>query len=303
MLKPESVERPGHTGPLPLHNLEADLPFAIGSFDGIGPLSRADFPHRHTFYEIVYVTSGAGGHVIDLSARPLQPPQMHVVFPGQVHFWQRTAGLDGYVILFTGEFLSAYPGDREVLRRLADRPLGQLSPGDDDDLSAVVTAMRQEYEQRSADFVPVLQAYLHILILRAARLPACPMAYIPPHRAALVAREFSVLLTEWTGTRLTVQRCARHLRVSQTYLNEVVRAVTGHTPAQMIRQAEVLEAKRLLTRTGLTVAQIAKELGFPDPAYFCRFFRRETEQSPGEFRRTADGIHHLHPPHSIDGQH
>ena len=289
---------------LPLHNLVPepwhDLPFAIGSFDTIGPLSRADFPHRHTFYEIVHVTAGSGYHVIDLASRPLRPPHLEVVFPGQVHFWQQTAGLDGHVILFTGEFLAAHPDDREVLRGLAEHPIGELSTSEAEEIGSVVRAMRREYERRAAHFASILQSYLHILICRASRLPAYPMHARPPKRAALIAREFSVLLTESNGFRLTVSGCAGILRVSQTYLNETVRAITGCTPAQMIRRVKALEAKRLLGRTNLTVAQVATQLGFDDPAYFCRFFRRETGMSPGQFRRDADGNHHLGLIGSID---
>lgn len=62
---------------VPLHRLDVPapsiLPFAVGSFDTIGPMSRADFPHRHTFHEIVYVTGGTGTHVVDLVPRPLRP--------------------------------------------------------------------------------------------------------------------------------------------------------------------------------------------------------------------------------------
>ncbi|MGW7360191.1 hypothetical protein ACWGI0_27050 [Streptomyces sp. NPDC054802] len=50
------------------------MPFAIGTFDTIGPMSRADFPHRYAFYEIVYVTAGTGAHVVDLARRELRPP-------------------------------------------------------------------------------------------------------------------------------------------------------------------------------------------------------------------------------------
>ncbi|OEU97266.1 hypothetical protein AN217_04555 [Streptomyces qinglanensis] len=51
----------------------------------------------------------------------------------------------------------------------------------------------------------------------------------------------------------------------------------------------MLEAKRLLAGTAMTVRQVAHEVGFADPAYFCRFFRRETGASPGEFRRESHG--------------
>src|SRR5262245_33316150 len=103
-------------GPLPVHELDIPppdrLPFAIGSFDRIGPLSRtastcaacvagghawpgrstqpsqppSSLPHRHTFYEIAFVTTGHGAHVVDLTERELRPPTLCFVLPGQVHF-------------------------------------------------------------------------------------------------------------------------------------------------------------------------------------------------------------------------
>ncbi|WP_324607832.1 helix-turn-helix transcriptional regulator [Streptomyces sp. NRRL F-5123] len=53
----------------------------------------------------------------------------------------------------------------------------------------------------------------------------------------------------------------------------------------MIRDRRILEAKRLIAATGLTITQVSASVGFADPAYFCRLFRRETGLSPGEFRR------------------
>jgi AraC-like DNA-binding protein len=99
-----------------------------------------------------------------------------------------------------------------------------------------------------------------------------------------------------------VRAAAAELGVTPGYLNEVVKAGTGRTPAQLLRQAQVLEAKRLLAATGLTVARIAHEVGFADPAYFCRFFRRETGLTPGTFRRSARtrAMHHGHRAASID---
>lgn len=64
--KPAGTDRPD---PVELHRLcvpdPQAPPVAIGSFDTKGPLSCAAFPHRHTFYELVLVTDGAGSHFID----------------------------------------------------------------------------------------------------------------------------------------------------------------------------------------------------------------------------------------------
>ncbi|MFH8366150.1 AraC family transcriptional regulator [Streptomyces sp. NPDC018031] len=287
------------------------LPFAMGTFDTIGPLSRAEFPHRHTFHEIVFVTGGRGAHVIDLAAWPLDPPQLGFVVPGRVHHWERVSGLEGRVVLFNDDFLLNHPEDRDALRRLGDRPF--LRPPEDSAraIGALLAEMDREYQAQAPGFISVLQAYLHVLIVRAGRLagavpgPAAVAAARPPapggplrpagaasESADAVALRFAGLLARPDGPARSVRDCAALLGVSAGRLHQAVKEATGRTPGGMIRQARVLEAKRLLAGTGLSVGQVARQTGFADPAYFCRFFRRETGSSPGDFRRTVRGKHH-----------
>ncbi|CAL9358754.1 HTH-type transcriptional activator RhaS [Streptomyces sp. enrichment culture] len=277
--------------PVPLHRLEVpapnELPFAIGSFDTIGPLSRAAFPHRHVFHEIVYVTSGRGTHVVDAVPWRLSPPNLCAVAPGQVHHWRGVSGLNGWVVLFTDDFLLEHPEDRETLRALRERPW--LRPPRDEAvrLSALLREMDREYRGRGGGFASVLQSYLHVLLVRASRLSGGGTPAPAAGRTGGTARDFGRLLEESEAGRLSVRECAARLGVSVGHLNETVKRATGRTPGQLLRRARVLEAKRLLTGTGMTVGQVARHTGFADPAYFCRFFRRETGVSPGAFRRGA----------------
>lgn len=293
-------------GPVPLHRLQVPapdvLPFAIGSFDTIGPLSRAPFPHRHVFHEVVYLCGGRGTHVVDTVTWPLDPPDLCLVFPGQVHHWHRASGLDGWVVLFTDDFLSACPEIRRALRALRERPWRRPPPGEAVRLSALLREMEREYRLRGEGFVPVLRSYLHVLLVRAGRLPcgapvpaggradlradrtAGGIADGPAGRAGELSRSFAELLERPGAGGLSVRECAARLGVSVGHLDEVVKRATGRTPGQLLRRARVLEAKRLLAGTELTVGQVARQAGFADPAYFCRFFRRETGLTPGSFR-------------------
>ncbi|MFF8813259.1 helix-turn-helix transcriptional regulator [Streptomyces pactum] len=303
---------------VPLHQLQVPdpgvLPFAMGTFDTIGPLSRAEFPHRHTFHEIVFVTGGRGAHVIDLAAWTLDPPQLGIIVPGRVHHWERVTGLDGRVILFNDDFLLNHPEDRDALRLLGDRPFLRPSPEAARAIGALLAEMDREYQAQAPGFISVLQAYLHVLLVRAGRLAAAapgPPAAGQPDPAgrapgagpgadtargsdsgAAVALRFARLLAGPDGPARSVRDCAALLGVSAGRLHQAVKEATGRTPGAMLRQARVLEAKRLLAGTGLTVGQVARQTGFSDPAYFCRFFRRETGSSPGDFRRSVRGKHH-----------
>ncbi|QDQ09859.1 AraC family transcriptional regulator [Streptomyces spectabilis] len=287
-------------GGLPIHRLEVPkpnaLPFAIGTFDTIGPMSRASFPHRHTFHEIVYVTGGTGSHVVDLTRFTLRPPHLCFIAPGQVHYWDGVRDLEGCLILFTDDFLLENPRDQETLRGLGRRSWLELSEAEAAWARRLVADLDHEYRTGAEDFQSVLQALLHVLVVRAARLLA-PERAAPraaPARPASVAADFVTLMDTSETPLWSVRECAARLGVSVSYLNEAVKAAMGRTPGELLRQARAHEAKRLLVRTELTVRQVADRVGFTDPAYFCRFFRRETGTSPGDFRRGGGDIHHDH---------
>ncbi|MBC6451060.1 helix-turn-helix transcriptional regulator [Actinokineospora xionganensis] len=275
-------------GGLPMHRLEVPrpnaMPFAIGSFDTIGPLSRATFPHRHTFHEIVHVTAGTGTHVVDLARWDLHPPNLGAIAPGQVHHWEDADGLDGSVVLFTDDFLLDHPADRDLLRGLSERPWLALDDDADAATTRLIAELHDEFRRAARGFETVLRALLHVLIVRMARQPSAPTR-AAPSRAGAVAEEFARLTAVAEPGLWSVRAYAERIGVTAGYLAEAVKSATGRTPARLVREARTHEAKRLLVKTDLTVRQIAGRVGFADPAYFCRFFRRETGVSPGEFRR------------------
>ena len=81
-----------------------------------------------------------------------------------------------------------------------------------------------------------------------------------------------------------VQSYADLLGVSAGHLSRSIKDVTGSSASQIIRQELIMEAKRLLVNTDLVVERISDQLAFTDPAYFGRFFKRETGFSPGSYR-------------------
>ncbi|MFE1442666.1 AraC family transcriptional regulator [Streptomyces sp. NPDC058739] len=291
-------------GDVPLHRLEVvpgAAPFAAGSFDEVGPLSRAEDPHRHTFHEIVHVTAGSGTHVVDLARWPVRPPHLAVISPGQVHHWEGGRDLDGTLVLFTDDFLVDHPEDREVLRRLGERCWFALDPEDDARTGRLMAELVGEHRRRAPGFESVLRSLLHVLVVRADRLPGRdggrPQS---PGRPTALADAFTRLIAGPQAAGWTVRECAGHLGVTPGYLTQAVRAATGRSPGRLLIEARAYQAQQLLAHTELSVRQVAARTGFADPAYFSRFFRRETGTSPGAFRK-----HHSrrHPSIEAPGPH
>ncbi len=98
---------------------------------------------------------------------------------------------------------------------------------------------------------------------------------------------FVVLVEAHHREHWPVSRYADHLGLTPERLNRLTRAQTGQGALQLIHERLVREACRRLTYIAAPVSKLAFELGFDDPAYFCRFFKRLTGRSPRAYRRDA----------------
>ena len=84
----------------------------------------------------------------------------------------------------------------------------------------------------------------------------------------------------------TVQYIADALKVSPSYLSGLLKALTGQSTQQHIHNKLIEKAKEKLSTTGLSVSEIAYELGFEHPQSFSKLFKTKTKFSPLEFRQS-----------------
>jgi len=82
----------------------------------------------------------------------------------------------------------------------------------------------------------------------------------------------------------TVHVLAEKLRLSPSYLSDMLRSLTGQNAQQHIHHKLIEKAKEKLATTSLSVSEVAYELGFEHPQSFSKLFRTKTRQSPLEFR-------------------
>jgi AraC family transcriptional activator of pobA len=81
-----------------------------------------------------------------------------------------------------------------------------------------------------------------------------------------------------------VDEYAARLRVSPGHLSVLCKSHLGHSASGEIHRRLLIEARRLLLYTDKPAFAVARELGFADPAYFGRFFKREQRQTPRAYR-------------------
>lgn len=100
-----------------------------------------------------------------------------------------------------------------------------------------------------------------------------------------LTERFLMLAAQKARDHWTVETYAEALSVSRDRLGSAVKRSTGLSPQAYLHRALTREAMELLTNTGVPIAQVAFRLGFVDPAYFTRFFKRQVGQNPAAFRK------------------
>lgn len=246
-------------------------------------------PHRLDFYDILLVTKGRGWFDLDGERYAVEPGQLFLTLPGQIRRWEVT-GLDGACIFFANEFLRDAFADARFLDQFAfcdaARPSGALalSPAERSQFRRRFQRMGEELSPLRADATDLLRARLYELLVLINRW------YRQRHPGRLVATRHHTA----ARFRAMVDREFRHLHrardyaaklgVSPGHLNVLCQEHFGRPASAEIHQRILLEAKRMLRFSDKAAFVIARELGFADPAYFGRFFRREAGITPRRWR-------------------
>lgn len=252
--------------------------------DRSGPAGWQIRPHRHPgLHQVFLIQSGAARISID-GARlsPALPALIHIP-PLVVHGFDFAPGTEGHVLTLPAA----------VAPELLDPPVAGLSQWRCVPAPTGLVALCEAVLAETNRPDPLSSAALRGLalqILAAVARTGADQTMQPEARQgdrhmarfeALVARYL------WDGWR--VADYARALGVSATHLTRISRAEAGQPPARLIEVRRLQEARRLLAYTSMGVAEAGHALGYEDPAYFSRAFRRAFGESPTEFRRRVAG--------------
>jgi AraC family transcriptional regulator, transcriptional activator of pobA len=268
---------------------ETEVPFEIGRLETTHPIQITE-PHRHTFYEIIWVIDGAGVHAADFEERAIEPQTVFLLSPGQIHAMHVDRPLCGYKLVFTADFFvldgraADAAADLPFFRVGIANPVLALADEEAAHLRAIAEDLLAEFDARAAWRREMLRARFQTLLLTLGRAAQRQQVRVPPVTST-VAR-FQALLEEHFRQLHLVADYARLLALTPGHLNHLAKAATGQTASALIDARLVLEAKRLLAHSDATVDQMARDLGFRDASYFGRHFRRHVGQPPGAFRAT-----------------
>ena len=240
---------------------------------------ETDTMHLHGFYEIIWFQKGSGTHYVDFNQYPIAPGTIFFISPGQIHSFDTKHDQEGYVLKICAELFDDFVS------------LSCVTVQDKDSaaLEMLVTAIQEELKKEdSLGHREALHALVKLFVIMVRRSyaeinPSAPNPHKVSYKAFLNFRK----LIEENYCRLhTVKDYAALLNVSSKTLTLYVNECSKYSPLELINNRIILEAKRLLRYSVLSVKEIAFRLGFEDPSYFAKFFKRLVKQSPADYRES-----------------
>lgn len=266
--------------------------FMMDRFEDIGKPVHMVWPHKHSFYEVLWIEKGPAQHLIDQHTFDLSSDALFFIAPGQIHELGQSENVKGYSIMFTEEFLSLSHASPEILMGLSflenshSKPSFSLSPDESKELASILNMLHHEAgrKDRSAS---VIRHLLLAFLFQIQRMMLSDQPAEPDNINLLSFRKFRKLIEQNYKKETKLSFFAAQLFITTAHLNEIAKKITGKTAGELIRERVLLEAKRMLIHGPWTVGQIAAELGFKDFSYFSRQFKKQEGLTPAEFRKTA----------------
>lgn len=247
-------------------------------------------PHRHDFYLLALFTKGQGIHTIDFVDYPIQPGSVFFMSPAQVHAWTYSDDTDGYLFFFNAAFyLVDFPArklvDFPLFHSLAKPPVIHLPGTVGHDIQALFLHLYEETISSNYRREDIIRSYLNILLVKLSGLLLTRQSTpLSPHGQSQM-QQLELLVEKHYLDHKTVQSYADRMALSEKQLYTICQRALGKSLQKIIQERLLLEAKRLLVHTDLSVAQVADRLNFLDHSYFNRFFRKAAGITPEQFRR------------------
>jgi AraC family transcriptional activator of pobA len=250
-------------------------------------------PHIHSYYQIIWFKEGSGKHFVDFNAYEVQPNSVFFIAKNQVHYFDDYTKYEGLLIHFNEDFLMDSEDSTDILLKY-----NIFNNFDAEPFFVLPEHSITKFVHLTNEFVIEIAAlnqfahkqYLQHLLklflisiqrLQNKQLPGFLSIAIQSHDIALKFKQ--TLETNFKQLH-TVQQYAGLLNLSAKTLTNYTNDVFLKSPLKIINDRIILEAKRQLWHSSSTVNEIGFQLGFDDPSYFVKFFKKQTGVLPKQFR-------------------
>jgi len=238
--------------------------------------------HRFEHFVWIWVQQGECRHVLDFAETVQQTGEWLLIRPKQIHHFAGAADWDGWGISFAPQILT--PDISDKLRRLPSHSkVAQQHAPLLTQMMHTLSDLRYADDLAQSAKATLVQQQLGVFLtwLSSVYSPQNALPDLPKQRW----QAFCALLETHFSTQHQLAFYADALSCHEKTLNQTCRQYAGQTAKQFVNQRILLESKRLLAYTKASVKEIAWQLGFEEATHFGKFFKKEMQKTPLEFRK------------------
>jgi AraC-like DNA-binding protein len=230
---------------------------------------------------------------VDFNHFTLDADALFFINPRQVLRLVEDDKLHGTLLYFNRDFYCIQIHDQEVscdgilYNNVFETPHISLSPEESTDIKKVLAEIKSEMNFTDTSTEEMLRVLLKHIIIKSTRIWKQKHQLNDTGQQSNVEflRKFSQLVEQKYKTHHTVADYAEILSMTPKNLNKKITQLGKSSPNEIIKDRIILESKRLLAHTALSVKEIAHNFNYDDDAYFIRFFTKNTGISPQQFRK------------------
>lgn len=249
-----------------------------------------DQPYRIKEGRIVFIKQGYARVLINLIEQSFQPNRILLIVPNSIlQIIEVSPDFDMQMIAMDNDFLPV-SGKEDFfthLSQLQKNIILSLTPQEDTQFESYFTLMwniLQEPVFRREVIQHLLASLLYDIEYLAQNSTLKEYGH-QTHQEDIFQR-FISLVNTYSKKERNVSFYADKLCLTPRYLNTVIRQTSQQTVMDWINQSIILEAKVLLKHSNQLIYQISDELNFPNPSFFCKFFKRITGKTPQEYQKS-----------------
>lgn len=255
---------------------------------------RNDEPHRHSFFELVYVLRGTATHYLGDDVTQLHPGEYFIIDTGSVHCYRDVDNCHIVNCLFLPEYIDRALAECPSLSSLLSnqvmhfgvpvdiRAADRVFHDPDGTVRRLIEAMEQEYAAQKTGYMELLRCHLTQVLVHAVRAWEAAQKQRIPHKAVAAITD---RLRADCSQNLSLETLSREVGYTPQYLSTLFRKDTGMSMQEFLQRLRVQEACRLLGQKSLTLSDISQAVGYTDPKHFARVFYRYKGLSPKAFRK------------------
>lgn len=243
--------------------------------------------HEHPFHQVFVLAKGGGTHCLDGETVEVQAPVVLVAPLGRRHLYMPSADAEGWSIGFTDGLVPS-GGSVHFLQTIPCTGIPLSRPDVAERLCSLARLIHENHwDPALAD--AVLQSHLLAAFLQILAREYRGRQDLGPDRSQadrLLAERFLRLLDTACRNHWEAARYARELRCSRQKLFAVCQQALGQSLRAALEEHRMRLACALLVEAEAGIQEIAQTLGYPDPSYFSKAFRRVVGVCPSDYRNS-----------------